>query len=38
MNAYTELNDPVVQRQRFEQQLQDKAMGDDEVSQTLSNR
>ena len=31
VNAYTELNDPMVQRERFEQQLQDKAMGDDEV-------
>lgn len=33
VNAYTELNDPMVQRERFEQQLQDKAMGDDEVGQ-----
>ena len=31
VNAYTELNDPAVQRERFAQQLQDKAMGDDEV-------
>lgn len=30
-NAYTELNDPVVQRERFLQQAQDKAAGDDEA-------
>ncbi|XP_053402487.1 lysine--tRNA ligase-like isoform X2 [Mercenaria mercenaria] len=30
-NAYTELNDPVVQRERFQQQAQDKAAGDDEA-------
>ncbi|XP_030751098.1 lysine--tRNA ligase isoform X2 [Sitophilus oryzae] len=30
-NAYTELNDPMVQRQRFEQQAADKAAGDDEA-------
>ncbi|CAG9839031.1 unnamed protein product [Diabrotica balteata] len=30
-NAYTELNDPVVQRERFEQQAALKAEGDDEV-------
>uniref|UniRef100_A0A1A9Z6X7 Aminoacyl-tRNA synthetase class II (D/K/N) domain-containing protein n=1 Tax=Glossina pallidipes TaxID=7398 RepID=A0A1A9Z6X7_GLOPL len=30
-NAYTELNDPVVQRERFEQQANDKATGHDEV-------
>lgn len=30
-NAYTELNDPVVQRERFAQQAQDKAAGDDEA-------
>ena len=30
-NAYTELNDPITQRQRFEQQAKDKAAGDDEA-------
>merc|ERR1712226_1447361 len=30
-NAYTELNDPVVQRERFAQQSADKAAGDDEA-------
>ncbi|KRT82728.1 tRNA synthetase [Oryctes borbonicus] len=30
-NAYTELNDPLVQRERFEQQARDKAAGDDEA-------
>jgi len=30
-NAYTELNDPAVQRSRFEQQAKDKAAGDDEA-------
>ncbi len=30
-NAYTELNNPVVQRERFEQQLEAKKMGDDEA-------
>uniref|UniRef100_A0A1L8DFK5 Lysine--tRNA ligase n=1 Tax=Nyssomyia neivai TaxID=330878 RepID=A0A1L8DFK5_9DIPT len=30
-NAYTELNDPVVQRERFAQQAADKAAGDDEA-------
>ena len=29
-NAYTELNDPVVQRQRFETQLADREAGDDD--------
>lgn len=31
VNAYTELNDPRVQRERFEQQAKDKAAGDDEA-------
>lgn len=30
-NSYTELNDPVDQRARFAQQMQDKAAGDDEA-------
>eukprot|EP01147_Barroeca_monosierra_P001038 gene1038-4274_t len=30
-NAYTELNDPQIQRERFAQQAQDKEMGDDEA-------
>jgi len=30
-NGYTELNDPQVQRQRFDQQAKDKAAGDDEA-------
>lgn len=30
-NSYTELNDPVVQRERFEQQLADKNAGDEEA-------
>ncbi|XP_044447385.1 lysine--tRNA ligase [Triticum aestivum] len=30
-NAYTELNDPVVQRQRFEEQLRNRQDGDDEA-------
>lgn len=30
-NAYTELNDPVVQKERFEMQQKDKELGDDEV-------
>ncbi|KNA24062.1 hypothetical protein SOVF_019180 [Spinacia oleracea] len=30
-NAYTELNDPIVQRQRFAEQLKDRQSGDDEA-------
>lgn len=30
-NAYTELNDPIVQRERFAQQGKDKDAGDDEA-------
>ncbi|KAH1090012.1 hypothetical protein J1N35_017269 [Gossypium stocksii] len=30
-NAYTELNDPQVQRQRFAEQLKDRQLGDDEA-------
>ncbi|CAN0910734.1 Lysine--tRNA ligase, cytoplasmic [Linum grandiflorum] len=30
-NAFTELNDPVVQRQRFADQLKDRQLGDDEA-------
>ena len=37
VNAYTELNDPVIQRERFAQQMQDKAMGDDEVYMYMYN-
>mmetsp|Transcript_42481 Transcript_42481/g.51543 ORF Transcript_42481/g.51543 Transcript_42481/m.51543 type:complete len:594 (-) Transcript_42481:217-1998(-) len=32
-NAYTELNDPVVQRERFMDQMKDKDSGDDEAQQ-----
>ena len=32
-NAYTELNDPIDQRERFEAQLKAKALGDDEASE-----
>lgn len=30
-NAYSELNDPIIQRQRFEQQANERALGDDEA-------
>lgn len=30
-NAYTELNDPLVQRQRFQEQLMNRQLGDDEA-------
>ncbi|SHK03688.1 lysyl-tRNA synthetase, class II [Clostridium cavendishii DSM 21758] len=30
-NAYSELNDPIVQRQRFEQQANERDLGDDEA-------
>ncbi|WP_040213804.1 lysine--tRNA ligase [Clostridium polynesiense] len=30
-NAYSELNDPIVQRERFEQQAKEREMGDDEA-------
>lgn len=36
-NAYTELNDPVEQRNRFEQQASDKAAGDDEAQMVDEN-
>lgn len=36
-NAYTELNDPFVQRQRFEQQAADKKAGDDEAQMVDEN-
>ena len=35
MNAYTELNDPHVQRERFQQQAEDKAAGDDEAQVSI---
>ena len=36
VNAYTELNDPHVQRERFQQQAEDKAAGDDEAQVSSS--
>ncbi|KAK4336772.1 hypothetical protein RND71_043859 [Anisodus tanguticus] len=33
VNGYTELNDPQVQRERFEQQSKDKAAGDEEAQE-----
>lgn len=36
-NAYTELNDPAVQRERFEQQAKDKEAGDDEAQMVDEN-
>nr|CAB3257872.1 lysine--tRNA ligase [Phallusia mammillata] len=36
-NAYTELNDPMVQRERFAQQAQDKAAGDEEAQSVDEN-
>jgi lysyl-tRNA synthetase class 2 len=32
-NAYTELNDPIDQRERFEEQLKERALGNDEANQ-----
>ncbi len=37
VNAYTELNDPMVQRERFQQQAKDKAAGDDEAQMVDEN-
>ncbi|XP_071948365.1 lysine--tRNA ligase-like isoform X2 [Antedon mediterranea] len=37
VNAYTELNDPVVQRERFDMQAKDKEAGDDEAQATDEN-
>nr|XP_039249882.1 lysine--tRNA ligase-like [Styela clava] len=36
-NSYTELNDPIVQRERFAQQASDKAAGDDEAQSVDEN-
>ncbi|MBN2696988.1 MAG: lysine--tRNA ligase, partial [Bacilli bacterium] len=32
-NAYTELNDPIDQKERFENQLKEKALGNDEANE-----
>ena len=37
VNAYTELNDPHVQRERFQWQAEDKAAGDDEAQMVDEN-
>ena len=37
VNAYTELNDPMVQRERFKQQARDKEAGDDEAQMVDEN-
>ena len=37
VNAYTELNDPMVQRERFQQQASQKAAGDDEAQDVDEN-
>ena len=36
-NSYTELNDPLVQRERFEEQAMNRAAGDDEAQQVDEN-
>lgn len=37
VNAYTELNDPMVQRERFQEQAKQKAAGDDEAQEVDEN-
>lgn len=37
VNAYTELNDPMVQRERFQEQAKQKAAGDDEAQDVDEN-